>query len=153
MKRSVAGTRPRDDGACGGIAPGWPVAALGDAERGWRGQDGGKGGEEGRSVRGWRPATTGLPRGRRSVACRMMPPETRRRRTIIFCTGSDGLDATPDFVVKGRGRRRRRRRRRNIHHCVTNESEPGSTRRHMHNLKCLCVARGCRIRRRISGPQ
>ncbi|CAK0864669.1 unnamed protein product [Prorocentrum cordatum] len=46
--------------------------------------------EEGRSVRGWRPATTGLPRGRRSVACRMMPPETRRRRTIIFCTGSDG---------------------------------------------------------------
>ncbi|CAK0864666.1 unnamed protein product [Prorocentrum cordatum] len=50
----------------------------------------GKGGEEGRSVRGWRPATTGLPRGRRSVACRMMPPETRRRRTIIFCTGSDG---------------------------------------------------------------
>ncbi|CAK0864663.1 unnamed protein product [Prorocentrum cordatum] len=92
MKRSVAGTRPRDDGACGGIAPGWPVAALGDAERGWRGQDGGggKGGEEGRSVRGWRPATTGLPRGRRSVACRMMPPETRRRRTIIFCTGSDG---------------------------------------------------------------
>ncbi|CAK0864671.1 unnamed protein product [Prorocentrum cordatum] len=68
MKRSVAGTRPRDDGACGGIAPGWPVAALGDAERGWRGQDG----------------------GRRSVACRMMPPETRRRRTIIFCTGSDG---------------------------------------------------------------
>ncbi|CAK0864680.1 unnamed protein product [Prorocentrum cordatum] len=44
MKRSVAGTRPRDDGACGGIAPGWPVAALGDAERGWRGQDGGGGG-------------------------------------------------------------------------------------------------------------